>query len=296
MTNTWLRLWHDMPTDPKFRVIARKSGRPLTEVLSVFVLMLTNASANDDARGALANWSDEDTAAALDIDADAVTAIREAMQGKTLNGDKLSGWAKRQPKREDNSAERVKAFRERSKHPVTQCNAEKRTETLDTEERREEKNPSTRDARVSGGDDADAAWQKAYADSERIKGGKTAKSQRAEQRTTGELDGSKGITLSDGKLTLAEGPAAIIAKEFQGIDVASVCNKAAPELMRHRYPTTADAMAVVRKWAQIAVEQRGKPVQSQDASVINLSAITVDMKRNMKPAPGSARMPEVARA
>lgn len=160
MTNTWLRLWHDMPTDPKFRVIAKKSGRPLSEVLSVFVLMLTNASANDAARGALANWSDEDTAAALDIDADAVTAIREAMQGKTLNGDKLSGWAKRQPKREDNSADRVKAFRERSKQPVTQCNAEKRTETLDTEERREEERREdiqpTNDARArekSGGMD-----------------------------------------------------------------------------------------------------------------------------------------------
>ena len=298
MTNTWLRLWHDMPTDPKFRVIAKKSGRPLSEVLSVFVLMLTNASGNETARGALANWSDEDTAAALDIDADAVTAIREAMQGKTLNGDKLSGWAKRQPKREDNSAERVKAFRERSKQPVTQCNEEKRTETLDKEERREEENTLTRDARASGGEDADAAWQKAYADSERIKGGKTAKSQRAEQRTTGELDGGKGITLADGKLTLADGPAAILAKDFPGVDVASVCNKAAPELMRHRYPSANDAMAVLRKWAQIALEQRQKPqVQQGDASsVINLAAITADMKRYVKPAPGSARMPEVSRA
>ena len=136
MTNTWLRLWHDMPTDPKFRVIARKSGRPLAEVLSVFVLMLTNASANDDARGTLTNWSDEDTAAALDINADAVTAIREAMQGKTLSGDELSGWAKRQPKREDNSAERVRAFRERSKQDVTPCNATERAVTLDKEETR----------------------------------------------------------------------------------------------------------------------------------------------------------------
>lgn len=163
MTNTWLRLWHDMPTDPKFRVIARKAGRPLSEVLSVFVLMLTNASANDDARGSLANWSDEDTAAALDIDADAVTAIREAMQGKTLNSDKLSGWGKRQPKREDNSADRVKAFRERSKQPVTQRNADvtlgnSRLEETRGEERREDNQP-TNDAHtreknegVDGGD------------------------------------------------------------------------------------------------------------------------------------------------
>ena len=43
---SWVRLWGDMPTDPKFRVIAKKAGRPLSEVLSVFVFMLTNAGAN----------------------------------------------------------------------------------------------------------------------------------------------------------------------------------------------------------------------------------------------------------
>jgi hypothetical protein len=295
MTNTWLRLWHDMPTDPKFRVIARKSGRPISEVLSVFVLMLTNASSNDVERGALLNWSDEDAAAALDLDPAHVTAIHAAMQGKTLDSDKLSGWAKRQPKREDNSADRVKAFRERSKQPVTQCNADVTHGNSRLEETRGEKIPKTRDARENGGEDVDAAWQRAYAESERIKGGKTAKSQRAEQRTTGELDGSKGITLTEGKLTLAEGPTAIIAKEFPFIDVASVCNKAAPELMRHRYPTSGDAMAVLRKWAQIASEQRPKS-PSPYGSVINLAAVTADMKRNMQPAPGSARMPEVSRA
>ena len=27
MANSWLRLWHDMPNDPKWRTIARKSKR-----------------------------------------------------------------------------------------------------------------------------------------------------------------------------------------------------------------------------------------------------------------------------
>lgn len=120
---SWLRLWHDMPTDPKFRVIARKAGRPLTEVLSVFVLMMTNASASD-ARGELCGWDDEDAAAALDIDPEHVKAIRSAMQGKVLDGDNLSGWERRQPKREDDSAERVRAFRERQKQAETPCNAD----------------------------------------------------------------------------------------------------------------------------------------------------------------------------
>lgn len=130
---SWVRLWIDMPTDPKFRVIAKKAGRPLAEVISVFVTMMTNAGANANERneqrnerGELANWSDEDVAAALDMEAEHVEAIRSAMQGKTLEGNKLKGWEKRQPKREDNSAERSKSWRERKRtHP----NAEKRPDT-----------------------------------------------------------------------------------------------------------------------------------------------------------------------
>lgn len=128
---SWVRLWVDMPTDPKFRVIAKKAGRPLSEVLSVFVFMMTNAGANANERGELSNWSDEDVAAALDIETQFVTAIREAMQGKTLDGDRLRGWEKRQPKREDGAAERAKAWRERKR---TQTNAPKRPDTdSDTE-------------------------------------------------------------------------------------------------------------------------------------------------------------------
>ena len=101
---SWVRLWGDMPTDPKFRVIAKKAGRPLSEVLSVFVFMLTNAGANATERGELCNWSDEDVAAALDIETEFVASIRDAMQGKTLDGDRLRAWDKRQPKREDGAA------------------------------------------------------------------------------------------------------------------------------------------------------------------------------------------------
>lgn len=135
----WVRLWKDMPTDPKWRVIARRSGRPLPEVLAVFVFMMTNAGDNNDERGKLSGWDDEDVGAALDIDGEHVAAIREAMQGKTLDGDKLSGWDKRQPKREDDSVERVKKWRDNKnkelhcanapKRDVTQCNATERDVT-----------------------------------------------------------------------------------------------------------------------------------------------------------------------
>lgn len=135
----WVRLWEDMPTDPKWRVIARRSGRPLSEVIAVFIFMMTNAGANATERGKLFNWDDEDVAAALDMDGASVEAIREAMEGKTLDQGQLTGWDKRQPKREDNSSERAKAWRENNKRKQaenddgertrTHANAEKRPDT-----------------------------------------------------------------------------------------------------------------------------------------------------------------------
>lgn len=142
----WVRLWHDMPTDPKWRVVAKRSGRPLTEVLAVFTLMLTNAGANATERGTLDNWSDEDVAAALDMDAEHVTAIREAMQGKTLDGDTLTGWKKRQPKREDDSSERVKRYRD-ERRTVTQRNADE-TQRNAPEKRREDTDSEKKDTPV----------------------------------------------------------------------------------------------------------------------------------------------------
>ncbi len=133
----WVRLWHDMPTDPKWRTIARKSGQPLPCVVAVFAMMLTNAGSNTVQPGTLLSWDHEDAGAALDMDGEDVAAIFEAMQGKVLDGFKLSGWERRQPKREDNSVSRVKAYRDRQrnaeertgtpadtmKRNVTQCNA-----------------------------------------------------------------------------------------------------------------------------------------------------------------------------
>lgn len=109
----WVRLWHDMPTDPKWRVIARKSGQPLACVIAVFNLMMINASQNAEERGLMVGWDDEDAGAALDMDGEDIAAIREAMQNKVLEGSRLTGWDRRQPRREDNSSGRVKAHREK---------------------------------------------------------------------------------------------------------------------------------------------------------------------------------------
>lgn len=91
----WLRLYHDTITDMKWRVVANESGEPVGNVLAVWMQMLINASAAED-RGTLEDWNDRYVAAHLGYPTDAVTAIRKAMQGVVLDGDVLTGWAKRQ--------------------------------------------------------------------------------------------------------------------------------------------------------------------------------------------------------
>lgn len=113
-----------MPTDPKWRVIARKSGQPIALVIATYNFLMVNAAANATERGRTHGWNNEDVAAALDVSEQDIAAILDAMQGKVMEGDRLSGWEKRQPKREDSSAERAKRWRnERNR---TQPNAQER--------------------------------------------------------------------------------------------------------------------------------------------------------------------------
>lgn len=127
-----------MPTDPKWRVIAKRSGRSISEIMAVFNFILVNASCNDMKRGVTHNLFHDDIAAALDLDTPHVSSIIEAMQGKVLDGDAVTGWEKRQPKREDSSTERVKEFRKRN---VTQGNARLDTDT-DKEKKEEDSTAS----------------------------------------------------------------------------------------------------------------------------------------------------------
>lgn len=142
----WCRLWHDMPTDPKFRAVAKRSGRSTAEVLAIFTAMMANASANEEERGTLRNWSHEDMAAALDMETEHAEAIYSAMQGKLLDGERLMGWDRRQPKREDGSAERGKAYRERRR---THANAEERERTIEKEREEEKDKESEVQSRAS---------------------------------------------------------------------------------------------------------------------------------------------------
>jgi hypothetical protein len=114
--------------------------------------------------------------------------------------------------------------------------------------------------------EADRSAAEAYQRGLEIKGGSVAKSGRTAVVTTGELDGSRGIAFRDGKLAIVNGTAAMFSDEFPGLDIAAVCNKAGPEIARQKYPTYEFACSVVRKWAQIQVENKSIKPQGETAA------------------------------
>ena len=119
MANPWLRLWRDMPNDPKWRTIARIANEPIPSVIGVYLHLLISAS-EESPRG-LTHIHPEDTASALGIETESVQSILKAMQGRVLEGNLLTGWDKRQPVRENNSStERTRKWRERA---VTHCDS-----------------------------------------------------------------------------------------------------------------------------------------------------------------------------
>lgn len=129
MANSWLRLWHDMPNDPKWRTISRVSKQSIPSVIAVYVHILVIAS-NATERGRTQGVCSEDIASALDLECEQVEQILSAMQGRVLDGDMVAGWSKRQVEREDGAAERAKAWREAQKQKKTDdLNATERNRT-----------------------------------------------------------------------------------------------------------------------------------------------------------------------
>lgn len=153
----WVRLWHDMPNDPKWRTISRISKQPISMAISVYIHMLVSAS-NATERGRTQDWSDEDIAAALDANAEDIAAIRSAMQGRVIDGDRLTGWERRQPQREDNSALRAKKWREEKQQERnrTQPNAAERPDTdTDTDKKKHKTSSASSEKHAAAVADSD---------------------------------------------------------------------------------------------------------------------------------------------
>lgn len=76
-----------------------------------------------------------------------------------------------------------------------------------------------------------------------------------------ELDGDMGVSFKLGKLTIDD--PAIVAKfeaEFPGIDLAAVCNRAGDELAKGGARTFERSMAVIRRHAQFASDDKSRRV------------------------------------
>lgn len=125
----WFRSWHGAPMDHKWPVIAAKSGVKVGVVSAIAWALMDYASQHAE-RGTVDGFDVEAYAVYSGFSEDEVTAVIKAMNDKAVivNG-KLSNWEKRQPKREDDSRERVSHFRD-MKRNVTQSNTSNAPEEI----------------------------------------------------------------------------------------------------------------------------------------------------------------------
>jgi len=163
----WFRAHHGITSDRKWPIIAKISGQKIGDVVAVWIALLEHASQSDD-RGHILGFDTETIDVLYGYEDGTTESIVNALKKKgMIFDDWITNWGKRQPDRErdDDSAERVKRFRERQKQQiqsnqcntettqscnanvtlhvtdvtdVTPCNAQIRTEQIRTEQNREE--------------------------------------------------------------------------------------------------------------------------------------------------------------
>jgi hypothetical protein len=133
----WFRSFHGAPTDPKWLTIAKHSGTTPGMVASLWWALMDHAS-QATPRGSVARFDVEAVADFYGYDVTLCNAVIVSLRFKQMIGadDMLSAWLERNPRREDNSTERVRNHRQRKKiengeQSVTHGNAVKRNVTLD---------------------------------------------------------------------------------------------------------------------------------------------------------------------
>lgn len=98
----WFRWYHGTVEDVKFTTIARRCGQSRGHVLALWALLLERASQAPQ-RGSIEGLDPEDAGALLDLSADVISVIFDAMKGRLHDGKKLLSWDRRQPERERDS-------------------------------------------------------------------------------------------------------------------------------------------------------------------------------------------------
>lgn len=117
VVNDWFRSWHGAPTDPKWLVIAKRAGVAPYAVSAFAWALFDHASQSSD-RGCVSDFDFETYAELMGIDEALLQATYQAMEAKGIIADgRLAKWDKRQPRREDDSAERVREHRARKRQP-----------------------------------------------------------------------------------------------------------------------------------------------------------------------------------
>jgi len=131
----WFRSWHGAPTDPKWVLIGKKAG-VAPAVASAIAWAIFDHASQASPRGSSATFDCEVYAAWGGLEPEQVEAAVAAMRerGMILTDGMLASWRKRQPEREDGSAERARAWRERRR---TQKNETERPEQNRTEQNRD---------------------------------------------------------------------------------------------------------------------------------------------------------------
>jgi hypothetical protein len=133
----WFRSWHGAPTDTKWLVIARRACTSPVIVSAVAWALMDHASQADE-RGDVSGFDIEGYATWAEIEESVVENVLDAMTTKGMIVDgRLAAWERRQPKREDDSTMRVRAFRDRSNAMQRSVTHRNNTEA-DTEKSREE--------------------------------------------------------------------------------------------------------------------------------------------------------------
>lgn len=133
----WFRWHHGSVTDPKFQLVAHKSGSSVAEVIGVWAMLLEAASMSGQ-RGCHGDLDFEAIDFSLGLKDGKTAQIYELMCARGLvNRDEkaITAWAKRQPLREDETANDRKRRQREREHEAQMANAvtqsESRTVTHD---------------------------------------------------------------------------------------------------------------------------------------------------------------------
>lgn len=114
----WFRWYHGAISDPKWPLVARKSGKSIGVVVSIWASLLEHASQEQN-RGSIEGFNPEAIDALFGYEDETTVTVCNAMRNAgIINAENfICSWGKRQPKRErdDDSRERVRRFREKQK-------------------------------------------------------------------------------------------------------------------------------------------------------------------------------------